>query len=175
MKVFAVLVLFLACLVPAQADTWDVAASCQVPCASPANINAVFTTQLETGNFFDISFGLVLTGYTEPVVTNISGTFDGLAMTLVPIPELDWMNRSTPEDVSFMAGGVEYTLWWDGSYFIGSLPNPDFNEETLNWSAIDPIAPVPEPPMLWMLLAGLCLIACSCARNRQRSTEGIRL
>jgi hypothetical protein len=165
-KGFALFVLVLAGLVPTHADTWNVTASCnaQIPffpplgCANPANINAVFTTQPEFGNFFDISFGVELTGVTEPVVTNITGTFDGITMTLVPVPQLDWLAGGTPEDVAFMAGGVEYTLWWDGFYFIGTLPQPDINKETLNWNAVES---VPEPPLFWMLCNALSLLGLS--------------
>ena len=97
MKIFSVFVLVLTCgLVPCQADTtpaqtWNVTAKCgtshdpnfSFPCSDPANINAVFTTQLATGEFFDFTDVEFFEG-TNAVVTNITGTFDGLPMTLLP-------------------------------------------------------------------------------------------
>ena len=82
-----------------------------LPCSLPGNINAVFTTQLETGTFIDSEEGEnhQVTG-TEPVVTNISGTLDGQAMSLVPFPENDWLQDGIPEQILFVAGGVEYSL-----------------------------------------------------------------
>ena len=59
MKVFAVFVLVLAGLIPCYADTWDVQASCyqmnqySPPCFDPAIIDAVLTTTLETGTFYN--------------------------------------------------------------------------------------------------------------------------
>ena len=98
MKIFSVFVLVLtAGLVPCQADTtptqtWNVTAMCDPNlnpgfpfCSVPAKINAVFTTQIETGTFWDPADGEFFEPpQGEPVVTNITGTFDGMPMTLVP-------------------------------------------------------------------------------------------
>jgi hypothetical protein len=158
MKVFAVLMLVLAGLVPVHADSWEITASCDltaavfVPCTDPAKINAVFTTQLETGMFlWTDGESNVLRFGTHPVVTNISGTFDGLAMTLVPVPTWDWLNYSfgNPEAVTFTAGGIEYSL-----SIPGFEPQIFPLSEFLTWSAIDPVS-APEPGALALLASGL--------------------
>lgn len=164
MRVFAIFMLVLVGLVPAYADTtqtWVVTATCDVntpfgtPCFTPGNIDAVFTTQLETGTFIDSEEGEnhQFTG-TEPVVTNISGTLDGQAMSLVPFPENDWLQDGIPEQILFVAGGVEYSLHYDNGVRLGTIEDFEF----LEWSAV---ASVPEPAIFWMLFTALLLLGLS--------------
>lgn len=161
MKVFAVFVLVLTALAPCHADTWDVAASCEsgfqsgvpTPCTDPANINAVFTTQMEFGTFVNPSNTEGETIGSVPVVTNISGTFDRMAMSLVLDPSGDWLLGSYPEVVLFNAGGSEYMLFWDGDTWLAPLsaPSPVNGLEILNWSAFD-LTAMPEPGVFWLLV-----------------------
>jgi hypothetical protein len=183
-KVFAVFVLFLACLVPCYADTtqtWTVSASCShtsssFTCPDPDTISATFTTQLETGTFELSDEPIFITG-TVPVITNISGTFDGLPMALISVPGSDWLLTgcdaitciAEPEDVFFSAGANTYLLFYAGDAMLQTVPF-NGNIDALTWSAVDP---VPEPSLFSMLLVGL--IACSYARNRNRSAESIGL
>ena len=163
MKVFAVFVLVLAGLIPCYADTWDVQASCnpqyyqQTPvCATPAVINAVFTTTLETGYFYDPANDESYYGQAS-VVTGIAGTFDGAAMQLVP--GNGWMQTDLPEDVAFTEGGNEWVLFFDGYFYLQPIPwvAPWTQVEYLNWSAVD----VPEPPLFWLLLTALSFLGLS--------------
>ena len=185
MKTFSLFVLVLTFgLVPCQADTtptqtWNVVAMCDPTlnpiapfCGLPATINAVFTTQLQTGLFFDPEDTDFFEG-TNAVVTNIAGTFDGLPMTLVPGGESEpftgWLDDSgLPEGVDFVAGGIRFDLSFEGgnvflSCFstmpcgitpIGTL----FPMETMDWSAVQN---VPESSLFWMLLTGLSLLGLS--------------
>jgi hypothetical protein len=164
-KVFTFFVLVLAYVVSTPADTtqtWVVTATCidesaeGIPCTLPGNISAVFTTQLETGTFIDSEEGEnhPFTG-TEAVVTNISGTLDGQAMSLVPFPENDWIQQDgTPEDILFDAGGQQYSLHFDNGVRLSTFD--DF--ELLEWSAV---ATVPEPAIFWMLSTALLLLGLS--------------
>ena len=163
MKIFSVFVLFLTCLVPARADTqtWNITATCnpdamfppQFICNYPSNINAVFTTQLETGTFHEFEFGNTFTS--ANVVIGISGTFNGLAMTLVPNPPGDWLHADLPEEVLFMAGGVQYNLFPDFDQVW--LIQPSGATEPLIWSAVDVTSPVPEPATILLLTLPLLL------------------
>jgi hypothetical protein len=155
-KVFATFVLVLAGLVPTHADTttqtWAFNEICQGNCNTPANINAIATTQMEQGLFFEAETGDIFSG-TEPVVTGISGTFDGLAMSLGivdPLGFLPWINNSAPEGIPFTAGSQAYVLTWDGDF---KLFLPDGSFEILT----DPPAAVPEPSTLFLLTALLLL------------------
>ena len=165
MKVFAVLGLFLACLVPCYASstqTWDVTASCnpafyiQTPCATPANISAVFTTTLESGSFYSDEGHYTFTGQ-EPVVTDITGTFNGSAMTLLNLGNGgDWMSGNMPQDVTFMAGGSQYDLFLEYSFFGPVAQGVDGSFDYLNWSASDPVG-VPEPATILLLTLALAI------------------
>ncbi len=172
MKIFSVFVLVLTCgLVPCQADTtptqtWNVTATCDpdidfpftTVCTVPANIKAVFTTQIETGTFWDPVDGEFFEPPEgEPVVTNITGTFDGLPMTEVPGsgPFVGYLGPA-PVDIAFVAGGIEYEL-------SREVPSDIFLDsanvhETLAFSAVEN---VPEPRGFWMLLTGLFLLGLS--------------
>jgi hypothetical protein len=150
----------LLCAMQVQADTqtWNVVASCDPQfttgfpaCGYSATINAVMVTTPETGTFYNAIEDLDFTG-TEPVVTSISGTFNGLPMTLVANPTGWWLG-STPEGVAFIAGGIEYVTWWDGSVFIQPVGN-SLETEYLDWSAVDPVG-ISESPMLPMALTGV--------------------
>ena len=182
MKVFALFVLVLGGLVPCYADTtqtqtWNIQTSCnpqfyqQVPpCQTPANINAVFTTTLESGTFYSETGDFTYTG-TAYVVTNITGTFDGLPMTggvTGPPGRSNWMEAGDlPQDVTFTAGGNEYDLFYDGLFTLAAVPGPPFSSdwEYLNWNAIGPTAPVPEPSTLLLLIVPLLLAVLSGSRQ----------
>ena len=187
MKIFSVFVLILTCgLVPCRADTtetWNVAAMCDPNlspsfplCSVPAKINAVFTTQMQTGVFFDPVDAEFFEG-TNAVVTNITGTLDGLPMTLVPDSgNPGWLDdNGDPNVVDFVAGGVEFNLSrllspdvgvkvFLSCPFIntpcGITPTPGtfFPMETLDWSAV---RNVPESSVFSMLLTGLLLLGLS--------------
>jgi hypothetical protein len=166
-KVFATFALVLAGLIPSHADatqTWNLTASCEeVPlvsvCTDPANINAVLVTQMEFGTFVDPSgLGIPETGV-EPFITSITGTYDGFAMSLAPGD--GWMDvivpgAPFPQLTSFMAGGNEYLLYWDGFAYVDPQSNAN-PREALNWTAVD----VPEPPFFWLLLTALSLLGLS--------------
>src|ERR1700722_9854146 len=121
MKPVAVVLALLAFSLPAFADTqrWDVMASCDLVLSTPlagclpGDINAVFTTQLEFGTFFRFKDASFFTGF-EPVITNISGTFDGMSITLGSGYFLD----STPESIAFTAGGNGYSIILDGLFLL---------------------------------------------------------
>ena len=139
-------------------QTWDVTASCyqqnqfSPPCFDPANINAVLTTTMESGTFYNSVQDVTFTG-TEPVITGFSGTFDGQPIASVG----GWLLNGYPVGgIGIEVGGVDYSLWWDGIFFLE--PQGSLNPEYLNWTAVDP---APEPPLFWMLLIGLCLIPLS--------------
>jgi hypothetical protein len=166
-KVFAVFVLVLSAgLVPAEADTtqtqtWDVTASCipnsvlGIPCFAPGDINATFTTQLATGTFVDAGNGCFcqFTGTVE-VITAISGTLDGEAMSLVPFAGGDWLLDGFPEgEVLFDAGGIEYRINFDQGVRLTTTNDFEF----LRWSAVE----VPEPAIFWMLFTPLLLLGLS--------------
>ena len=120
MKVFALFVLVLSAqLVPTHADTfqtWQVMAECEdistyYTCDDPANISAVFTTELEPGTFYDGASPGSVTG-TAAVVMNIVGTYDGLPISFTPPPtglsdysNFGWMDPIYPNDVCFRR-------WW---------------------------------------------------------------
>jgi hypothetical protein len=126
-----------------------------IGCPDPVVINAVLTTQMETGSFFDTTTDMAFTG-TEPVVTNVAGTLDGLSMSLIAAPMFDWLNGSQPEGICFAAGGTNYCLNTDfGNYYLTT--NATGEIEYLNWSAIDPASPVPEPSTIMLLTALLLL------------------
>jgi hypothetical protein len=171
-KIFSVFVLVLTCgLVPCQADTtptqtWNVVAMCDgdidfpftTVCTVPANINAVFTTRIETGTFWDpVDEEFFVPPEGEPVVTNIAGTFDGLPMTLVPHSEpFQGYLGPSPANIDFVAGGIEYEL-------SREVPNDIFLDstnvhETLAFSAVEN---VPEPRAFWLLLTALLMLALS--------------
>ena len=176
MKVFAVLVLFLAGLVPCHADTtqtWNISATCQeiisFPCFAQS-LNAVFTTQMETGAFESTDFFFVFTG-TEPVVTGMTGTLDGMPITFVPTDlPFGWLEGGLPEGINFMAGGMEYGAVSDIDTVLFSSSTHPGTYEFMNWSAIGPNA-VPEPALFWMLLAGLFLIAYAHAQGHEQTTN----
>lgn len=177
MKILAVLALFLAYLCPAHADTWVINAStapCDISnpffnpaqCSATANINAIFTTQQETGIFF-FSVGAVQSILsTEPVVIGISGTFNGMPMSFVQPPSNPngiegWLfdgipqtGEADPQSIYFSAGGNQYELDWDGQLptIFGAPIPPTY----LTWSAVDP-SEVPEPMTLWLLTVPLLL------------------
>ena len=168
MKLAMAFVALLAFSLSAFADTqtWDVTASCnpqsyqQLPaCATPANINAVFTTTLESGTFYSETGGFTFTG-TAYVVTNITGTFNGLQMAggVTGTPgESNWMqDGDLPQDVTFTAGGNEYDLFYDGLFTLATVPGPPFSSdwEYLNWSAVDPVG-VPEPNIALLAIIGI--------------------
>ena len=177
MKIFAVFVLVLAGLVSTHGDTtqtqtWDVVAACQLgdsvagfPCIAPSVISATFTTQLETGNFAFTSepTNFCTVPCTEPVVTGISGTFDGQSMTLTISPgPFDWLLvgcptcGALPEGVDFTANGNAYTLWWDGYTFLTTDTNGATSTEVMDWSAAES-SPVPEPSTILLLTVPLLL------------------
>jgi hypothetical protein len=161
-KVFATFVLFLAFLVPTHADTFDVSAS-SIPCnqvipCGPATINAVFGATEEFGTFFLLAFDESIQA-TEPVVTGITGTFNGLPMSLVAPPSnpegiVGWMFLDLPQNVYFSAGGVTYILNWDGNG-PPEIFSPSSLLAELNWSAPDSVA---EPSTLLLLTVPLLLV-----------------
>ena len=155
MKLFAAFMLVLAGLVPTRADTttqtWTVTASCfsgNPTCIYPAKTDAVFTTQLETGTFFEVTNagGQFFTA-TEPVVTNITGTFDGMAMSLVPTAEpfQPWITPGDPEHVSLMAGGIEYIFDTDINLIdVAVANNQAATIEFLNWGIVQNVPGLPH-------------------------------
>jgi hypothetical protein len=160
------MILLYACQAQADTQTWNVTASCQLgdsvqgfPCAAPSVISAVFTTQLETKLFEDTSNLFPFTG-TEPVVVDISGTFDGMSMTLIPPPGGGgWICAgcgNIPEGIEFTAGGNPYSLWWDGYTFL-TLSGSPTTVEVMNWRAVDPMS-IPEPSELILGLIGVDLV-----------------
>ena len=185
MKILSVFVLVLTCgLVPCQADTtptqtWNVVAMCDPTlnpiapfCGLPAKIEAVFTTQLRTGEFFDPEDTDFFEG-TNAVVTNITGTFDGLPITFSPPAEGEtltgWLaDNGFPEGVGFAAGGIRFDLSFeDGNIFLSCFSTMPcgitpigtlFPMETMDWSAVQN---VPESSLFWMLLTGLSLLGLS--------------
>jgi hypothetical protein len=174
-KVLAGFILVLTALVPAYADTtqtWVVTATCDVntpfgtPCFTPGNINAVFTTQLETGTFIDSEEGenFPFTG-TEPVVTNISGTLDGQSMSLIPSPGNDWLQDGLPQEIMFSAGGQDYSLHFD----LGVRLDRTNDFEFLKWSAVES---VPEPAIFGMLFTAVLLLGLRRAQLSLRKVSG---
>ena len=183
MKILSVFVLVLTCgLVPCQADTtptqtWNVVAMCDPTlnpiapfCGLPAKIEAVFTTQLRTGEFFDPEDTDFFEG-TNAVVTNITGTFDGLPITFSPPAEGEtltgWLaDNGFPEGVGFAAGGIRFDLSFeDGNIFLSCFSTMPcgitpigtlFPMETMDWSAVQN---VPESSLIldashWIVVIG---------------------
>lgn len=168
MKVFATFVLVLASLVSTHADTtqtWDVTASCTtadgLACPDPANISAVFTTEMVTQVYVDPSGSEVPTLMTEMAITDIQGTYDGQPMLFAfsgffcpPFMQPD----GTPECPSFIAGGNQYVLETLGYTFLEGDTGANVGLfETLDWNAVE----VPEPPLFWLLLTALLLLGLS--------------
>lgn len=160
LSIFALVMLCLLNTCDAQADTqtWNVVTGCNPEfnpvggCFVPAQMSAVMITTMETGTFYDSEGDFTFTG-TVPVVTSITGTFDGLAMTLVPNGTGDWLNNSLPEDVSFSAGGNTFDIWQDAGVFLQENGPPV--TEQIGWSAVDPVA---ESPLLPMALTGVVFV-----------------
>jgi hypothetical protein len=162
-KVFAVFVLVLAGLVPTHADTtqkWALTSGCNPEfnpdgCFDTAQIRAVLTTTMENGTFTESNGDVTFTGV-APVVTNIVGTFDGMPMTLISTPGEagNWLLGNLPQDVTFMAGGIEYDIFWDSDIFLVQIPSgPQLNQEVIGWNAV----PVPEPNTLLLFSVPLFL------------------
>ena len=88
MKIFAALVLFLACLAPALADTVDVTATTCNTCGAgiqPAiNFQAQLTTQLVTGSFLDPAEDFLFHG-TEEEVTSLTELSTGWQSVWAPL------------------------------------------------------------------------------------------
>jgi hypothetical protein len=170
-KIFAVSVLVLAGVVPAHADTtvqtWQVTAECEdistsYFCDDPANISAVFTTELEPGTFFDGASQETFTGL-APVLMNIVGTYDGLPISFTPPPTglsdysgFGWMDPIYPNNVCFGAGGNGYcvTEIVDDGFMSGPFTN---GLEILFWNSVELPAPVPEPATILLLTVPLLL------------------
>jgi hypothetical protein len=162
-KVFATFVLVLAALVPTRADTtqtWDVTASCTtadgVACPDPANISAVFTTELITQIYVDPSGSEEPTLETEMAVMGFQGTYDGQPMSGAAYGCIPFLQPGgSPECTSFIAGGEQYVLNTLGYTLLeGDTAANVGLFETLNWSAVE----VPEPPLFWLLLTALLLL-----------------
>ena len=111
--------------------TYDVSASVpsscgSIPsyCAVPATIAAQFTTTLETGEFNDTVDGVGIYG-TEPVVTGVTGLFDGIfpitfsPENLVPTPGFGmngWFTGGEePQNVWFLADGINFDVNYGGN------------------------------------------------------------
>ena len=167
MKVFAVFVLVLVGLVPCHADTtqtWNVTASCTtadgLACPDPANISAVFTTELITQIYVDPSGSEEPTLETEMALMGFQGTYDGQPMSggigAGCIPFLQ--PGGSPECVSFGAGGFQYVLMTLGFTFLEGNTGANVGLfETLDWNAVE----VPEPPLFSLLLTALLLLGLS--------------
>jgi hypothetical protein len=165
-KVLTVLVLFLAYFIPAQADTWDVTASACTndpppDCVGPANLSAVFATIEETGTFEYPFTGGTIEG-TFPVITSMSGTFNGEPISLGPL--LQGANGAivnypfttaggTPEDVTFSEGGDICELNFDNGEGVELSCFQGINT-FVNWSAVD----VPEPSSATLLMISLSVL-----------------
>ena len=171
MKVFATLVLVLAGLVPAYADTtqtqtWDITATACFICTGnyglppqPISLSATFTTVTASGEFFDYGIDDLLYG-TVDEVTSISGTLNGQPITLGAIPFGDgsWLTSYGP---SYGAGGGFIgTVYFDVNGVPGWIyTDSDYDEISgipVYWTATDPTG-MPEPSALLLLTVPLSL------------------
>jgi hypothetical protein len=174
-KVYAVFMLFFACLVPCQADTtqtWDIGAACPSPCPVPFTLSATMTTELESPVYEIFSGDTVL--IPQPVETGISGRFNGLPVStpnLTPGPNgiTYWLlagNTVVPEvpmGIEFEAGGDVYEILYDEGIQIFDLTvgfSAPISGEQIGWGAVD-VTHVPEPAAVWSLLTGMFLLALS--------------
>jgi hypothetical protein len=151
-------ILMFSCDAQADTQTWDVTVTCDAGapfyvCSEPFNLDAVVTTQPETGTFFDGTFQGTVTG-TVPVVIGATGTFNGAPFSFTA-PPYDfsggqWLNPY-PENVSL---GVAFFFQVFDDTFTQAGPE---GIEQVFWSAQlvsdPPPASVPEP--ITGLLAGV--------------------
>ena len=182
-KVFAVFVLVLAGLVTCRADTtqtWDVTGSlfcgdALENCSTPFTLNAMMTTQLESGPLFEIFSGDTVQG-PAPVETGITGTFNGLGIStpdLTPGPNpnvvTDWLlitnNAVVPMGIEFEAGGDVYEILFDAGVQIFDLTaeargNSPIDGEQVAGGIVD-VTHVPEPAAAWLLLIALSSLGLS--------------
>jgi hypothetical protein len=159
-KIFAALALFLACLAPAYADTVDVTATTCNTCGAgiqPAiNFQAQLTTQLVTGGFLDPFEDFVFHA-TEEEVTSLTGTLNGMAISLGTAPAGDgsWLFPGFGLGaIWFTVAGQPGLIFFDDAHDVITAPNQ--NTILINFSATEVNAP--EPSSLALVLTGLCLL-----------------
>jgi hypothetical protein len=142
---------------------------------APANIEAVLTVEQVTGQFLSPE-GFLFTG-TEYEVTSITGTLNGLPMTLAAAPEGlgSWLMAAPFGEydlgsVYFTSNGLSGWLDNDNSWnllqFSGSIP---FGDIAINWTAVDPApAAMPEPSTWLLLLAGIGFVLIRAVKTRKQ-------
>src|SRR6202041_2979918 len=125
-------------------------------CPDPANITAVFTTELITQIYVDPSGSEEPMLETEMAVMGFQGTYDGQRMSGAAYGCIPFLQPGgSPECTSFIAGGEQYVLNTLGYTFLeGDTAANVGLFETLNWSAVE----VPEPSTLMLFTVPLLLV-----------------
>lgn len=137
------------------------------PNPPPINLQAQFTVESVTGDFFISGSDYLFTG-TEYEVLSITGTLNGGAITLAAAPQGigSWLYGS---DGSFFLGSVYFTAngsfsWLENDNAFNLLEIMDANGDgfgtnnAINWTAVDPPS-VGEPESLSLLIVGIGLAA----------------
>lgn len=139
------------------------------------NLDLMLTVEPETGYFFNPQIGTTFYG-TEDEVVALSGTLNGQPVSLVSGRQSDpftngangsWINLSQPDSfaIEFSINGGIYGggVLWPDTDAINLLGLGDANGDgyginvPVNVGLV--IIPSPEPPVAWMLAAGLLLLA----------------
>ena len=169
MKILVLLLLLLSAGV-ARADTINVSATACDSCfGAPqpsVNLQAQFTIQQVTGEFFNSGEDFLFSGTVEEV-TAINGTLNGAAITLAPPPhggDGSWLTEG-----SFALGTVYFTVagttgpfstsWLENDNLFNLVEIADTNGDGFGENVpINYSVTTPEPATLWLLA-----IACGCA------------
>ncbi len=129
---------------------------------APLTLNAQFTLEQVTGQFFDSGQQFLFPG-TEWEVTSITGTLNGNPMTLAQAPQGigSWLyDDYSLGSVYFTADGSFSWLEFDGAYDLLEIMDANGDGQgygtAITWNAVDPPpANTPEPSTYAMLIAGI--------------------
>jgi hypothetical protein len=162
----------------------DVTATSCGPCSgspvtSPISLQAQFTVEAVTGEFFNAGQAYLFTG-TEYEVMGITGTLNGSPMALAAAPQGigSWLYEQGGDfglgTVYFTADGSFSWLENDGEFNLLEILDANGDgygtSNPINWTATDPPpAGTPEPSSLLLSGIGLAALIGLARRNRTKS------